>query len=470
MTGMAGRFRHPPARMPAHPTAWRAELRTIVLLAAPLAAAQLAQMSMATTDAIMMGRIDAGALAAGGLGSNLAMLMILIAQGLLQSIQPIVAHARGAGDRGAAGRTLGGGLLLGALMALPIILVLVKVDRALIALGEPPEIARRALIYEQAFAWGVPASLWQGALRNYLAAVERTGAILLVSAGACLINLLLNWVLIFGHLGLPALGLAGSGYATAIVWWLMLGSLAAVTHLGRALPENLGRLDLRELGHGLAAICRLGWPIAGAFAVEIGLFSGSGLLVGHFGAVALAAHQICLNLSAMTFMVPSAVGNAAAVRVGFHVGAGALARARAAGLAALGCGIGFMTLSAASIRLLAVPIFGLYLDRSDPSLPAVTALGASMIAVAALFQVFDGAQVVASGALRGLKDTRAAFAACVAGYWGLGAPLGAWLALGTGLGPVGLWWGFVAALGVVSLMLCLRFWQRMQTMLAAALP
>jgi MATE family multidrug resistance protein len=447
---------------------WRRELIEILFLAAPLAAAQLAQMAMGITDTIMMGRVSSEALAAGGLGASVAFMLIITGQGLVASIQPIVAHARGAGDHSSFGRTLSAGLILSLLAAVPIVLVLAHIDRLLDALAEPHQISVLALQYESAFVWGVPAGMMQFALRNYLSALERPRIIMVVVVAACLGNLALNWVLVFGHLGFPALGLSGSGYATSIIWWGMLAGFALHLRFARLLPDDLFRPGWAALCRAAGALLELGWPIAAIYLVEMGLFSVSGLLMGWFGPVALAAHQICLNLASLTFMVPLAISQAATVRVGFHAGGGALHRARAAGFAALALGIGFMLVMAVTITSMAGPIFHLYLDDADPNFDAVMALGGEMIVLAALFQMFDGAQVVAAGALRGLKDTTASLIAGAIGYWGLGMPIGAGLAFGLRLGPIGLWWGFVGGLVAVSILLSLRFRQRIARMIVLA--
>jgi MATE family multidrug resistance protein len=171
----------------------------------------------------------------------------------------------------------------------------------------------------------------------------------------------------------------------------------------------------------------------------------------------LAANQICLGIATLTFMVPMAIGQASTVRVGYHIGAGDPVRARLAGILALALGVGFMCVSALTLRLLSGPIIHLYIDANDPQLPAILAIGQRLIALAALFQIFDGAQTVASGALRGLRDTRAAMLAAIFGYWLIGLPLGTALAFPLGWGPTGLWWGFVAGLALVAFLLCRRF-------------
>jgi MATE family multidrug resistance protein len=226
---------------------------------------------------------------------------------------------------------------------------------------------------------------------------------------------------------------------------------------GKLLPEGILRVRLAELGKGLAELFRIGWPIACTIIAEMGLFSVSTVLMGRFGPVPLAAHQICLGISSLTFMVPMAIGQASTVRVGFHIGAGQPHLARQAGFLSLALGVGFMALSATALKLFSGPVIRLYLDANDPNVDAVLAIGRQMITLAALFQLFDGAQTVGSGALRGLKDTHAAMIFAMTGYWGLGLPLGVLLAFFLGVGPTGLWWGFVAGLAAVAILMSCRF-------------
>jgi MATE family multidrug resistance protein len=455
------------SRLPAGRPGWREEVTKILSLAAPLAAAQIAQMLMNLTDSVVMGRIDVDSLAAGSLGGNVAFMMIIIGQGLVMSIQPLIAQARGAGDRLVAGRTVAAATAVSLLASLPIMLILTQIEWILLAIGEPPTIAALTLRYEMAFLWAVPAAMLLAVARNYLIAIERTRITMVVTAIACLANGLLAWSLVFGHLGLPALGLAGSGYATALVWW---GSAAALFGYGwyaDLMPPRMFRLTRRELAAGMEQVLKVGWPIAGILVVEVGLFCGSSLVMGYFGSAALAAHQICLGIISLVFMVPLAIGQAATVRVGFHIGAKAPSQARSAGFLSLRIGLGLMVFSATALMLFVEPVFSLYLDAGDPQRTEVLRIGRQLILVAAAFQLFDGAQVVASGALRGLKDTRAAMIAGTIGYWGLGMPIGIGLAFGAGLGPVGLWWGFAGGLGATATLLTLRFHRRSRQLVDA---
>jgi MATE family multidrug resistance protein len=274
------------------------ELRATLALAAPLAAANLAQMAMGFTDMVMVGRLGAIPLAAAGLGAMLYFTGGVMLQGILSAVAPLAAHALGAGDRAAAGRVGGAGLLLGLGLALPFVAALTGLDRLLRALGYDAALAGEIGGFLRAIAWGGPAFLGFAVLRSLLAALLRTPAVMAVLLTCVAGNAVLNWVLIFGHLGAPALGVAGSGYASAVNQWLMLAGLALCT---RIMP---GLADLHVLRNTLAAsraemarILRLGLPIGGIMGIEVGIFLAAGILLGLLGAAALGAHQLVLNCS-----------------------------------------------------------------------------------------------------------------------------------------------------------------------------
>jgi MATE family multidrug resistance protein len=441
----------------------RGELRPILSLALPLAAAQVAQMLMGITDAAVMGHLGGNALASGSLATNVGFFLIMVVQGVLTAIQALIARARGAARAGQADEHLLSGIVFGGLLValaagLPIILAVSHIDRLLVTIGEPADLAANALLYGRAFAWGVPAALVFWTLRNTLSALERPRVVMAVVVAAAPINLLFNWLLVFGHGGLPALGLAGSGYATALVMWGMAISLALYLLLGpvgrQARSHRLP--DMRAITRGFVSVLRLGWAIGAVFAVEAGLFSSAALLMGYFGPVAISANQICIGVASCTFMVPLGISQAAMVRVGRHVGSGDIAAARRAGRAALWLAVTFMTCSAIAILAFSTPILGLYLNAADPRTAAVQALGHQLLRLAALFQIFDGVQVVCLGILRGFADTRVPFYAGCLAYWGLAFPGAIAIAFGLGYGPPGIWWGFVIGLVTISLILPFR--------------
>jgi len=437
-----------------------AELRATLALAAPLAAANLAQMAMAVTDIVMVGRLGAMPLAAAGLGGMLYFTGGVMLQGILTAVAPLAAHALGAGDRAAAGRIAGAGLVLALLLAAPFIAGLTNLDRLLHALGYDPTLAAEIGRFLRAIAWGGPAFLGFAVLRSLLAALSRTRAIMMVLLACVAGNAALNWMLIYGHLGAPALGVAGSGYASAINQCLIFVGLALCT---RALPGLSGLRVIRSVFAArcwvhVGSILRLGLPIGGIMGVEVGVFLTAGILMGLLGTAALGAHQLVLNCAGISFMVPLGLGQAATVRVAYELGTGRTYAARRAAYTALALGVAFM--SATAVLLWTVPqaIIAVYIDIADATNRETVQIARRLLAIAAIFQVFDGVQVIAAGALRGYKDTMIPMLLAGFGYWGAGF-LGGWLlAFPFGYGAVGLWWGLALGLGVVAALLSLRLY------------
>jgi MATE family multidrug resistance protein len=378
-------------------------------------------------------------------------------QGILFAVAPLAAHALGGGDRRAAGRIAGAGLLLAGLLALPFVAALTSLDRLLEWLGYDAALAAEIGRYLRALAWGGPAFLGFAVLRGLLAALSHTRSVMAVLLICVVGNAVLNWVLIFGHLGAPALGVPGSGYASSVNQWLMLAGLALCT---RIMP---GLAGLRVLRGAFAAsriemanILRLGLPIAGLRGMEVSVFLAAGILMGLVGTAALGAHQLVLNCAGISFMVPLGLGQAATVRVAYELGAGRALSARRAAFVALALGIGFMGAMAAVLWTVPEAIIAVYVDIADPANGETVEIARRLIAIAAVFQVFDGMQVIAAGALRGYRDTFVPMILAAFGYWGTGF-LGGWLlAFPLGYGAVGLWWGLALGLAVVAILLTLR--------------
>ena len=434
-------------------TAFRSELRALMRLALPLAGANLAQMAMALTNTVMVGHLGGEALSAAGLGGALYFTLTIACQGVLIAVAPLAARAIGAGDRAAAGEAAAAGLLLAALAALPILWGLSAADRLLAAIGYRPELAAEIGRYLSAIRWAAPAFLLFGVLRALLAAAARARAVMLVVLCAIPANAVLNWALIFGHLGLPEWGIVGSGAATAFVQWAMsLGLLILLLAAPLGTPLRLPRRPLRQIGQ----ILRLGLPIGGMIALETCLFATTGVLMGLFGTDALGAHQLVINFASLTFMVPLGIGQAATVRVAYELGAGRPGRAGHAAFVALCCGAVFMSAAASLMGLAPRAIAGLYLHIADPENRGLVRIALHLFAIAALFQIFDGTQTIAAGALRGFHDTTAPMAIAAVGYWAVGF-LGGWaLAFPLGFGPEGLWGGLALGLAVVAAALSVR--------------
>lgn len=265
----------------------------------------------------------------------------------------------------------------------------------------------------------------------------------------------LNWILVFGHLGAPALGIAGSGCSTAIVQWLMFTGLGLYALAAPSLAQYRMRPSSRgwnEIGH----ILRLGLPIGGILGLEIGVFSTTGILMGLLGADALGAHQLVMNCISVVFMVPLGIAQAATVRVAVALGSGAPIAARRSGVVALALGVTYMAIMA--VVLIAAPrtIASIYVDIEAPPNRGLVGIALYLLAIAAIFQIFDGVQAIAAGALRGYRDTTVPLLLAVIGYWGIGFAGGWFLAFPAGYGPLGLWSGLAVGLAAVALMLTLR--------------
>ncbi len=442
-----------------------AEIRATLAVAAPLAGANLAQMAMSVTNVLIVGRLGATPLAAAGLGAALYISLLLLCQGVLTAVAPLAAHAIGADDHPTAGRVAGAGLIIAAVLAAPVILILTFIPGLLAALGYEPELAAEIGGFLRVIRWGAPAFLGFAVLRFLLVAAFRTRIVMVIPLFAIPINAVLNWVLVFGHFGMPAMGSAGSGCATAIVQWLMLFCFAGYMV---ALPGQVPvRIAVRVLAE-IPRILRLGLPIGALFALETGLFVITGIMMGLLGADALGAHQLVFNVAGLCFMVPLGISQAATVRVAFQLGLGAPAAARRAGFVAVALGASFMATTGVLLWVAPRSLAGAYLDLGDPANDGIVAIAVQLFIIAALFQIFDGVQVIAAGALRGYRDTAVPMAIAAIGYWAIGFAGGWLLAFPLGFGAVGLWLGLALGLGVVAISLTVRLHFRARSQMRAA--
>jgi MATE family multidrug resistance protein len=430
-----------------------AEIRATIAVAAPLAGANLAHMAMGLTNTIMVGHLGAASLAAAGLGTALYFTLLMLCQGVLEAVAPLAAHAIGAQDHPTAGRVAGAGLIVAAALAAPVIAVLTVIPWLLAALGYDPELTAEIGRFLRVIRWGAPAFLGSAVLRFLLVAAFRTRIVMIVPLLAIPLNAALNWALIFGHFGMPAWGSAGSGCATAIVQWLMLLCFAGcMLAMPMRIPVGMALRVLAEIPR----ILRLGVPMGVLRGMEIGVFVTTGILMGVIGADALGAHQLVLNVASVTFMVPLGLSQAATVRVAFQLGLGEPAAARRAGYVAMALGAGFMSAAAALLLLMPRTIASAYVDLGDPANDGLVAIAVQLFVIAALFQVFDGVQVIAVGALRGYRDTAVPMLIAAIGYWAIGF-VGSWLlAFPLGFGAMGLWSGLALGLAVVATALTLR--------------
>jgi MATE family multidrug resistance protein len=427
-------------------------------LAGPIALAFVAQLGMGVTDTIMLGALGRDALAAGGLATSVFFFGGSILQGVFSAVSILVAHARGSATESRIVPVLRAGYALALMAAVPLMLLLWFAEDLMLRAGEPAALAANVGAYEQILLWATPAFLWLGTQRALLSAMARPRLIMMVSFGALVTNGLLNYGLIHGRFGLPAMGYLGSALATTITIWGQAAAMSLGMRLMRGLPR--ARLKGPVSVAMLREILVLGIPIGVTVGVEAGVFFTASLLMGLLGATALAAHQVTLQVAATMFMVPLALGQAANVRVGYHTGAGAGRAAQRAGLAAFALGAAFALAAAAAIAASPrgiVLLFGL--DPAKAADAEVIALASRLLLVCAALQLVDGAQAIAAGALRGLKDTRVPMVLAALGYWAVGFPA-AWLCgFVLGYGAVGVWWGLALGLLAVTLLLTWRFWQ-----------
>ena len=443
---------------------FRRELRPMLSLAAPVVAAELGWVTMGIVDTIMVGRLGADAIGAAGLASNLFFTVAVFAMGLLLGLDPLVAQAFGARRLDECHRWLVDGVWLGLLVSVPLVAAIGAVNVALGTWGLPPNVLTLAQPYLGILAWSLPALLLYAAFRRYLQAMNIVRPVMFALVAANIVNIIGNWIFIFGHLGMPALGMRGSAYSTLVARIFMAGFLFVVivrheAHVTPGLRDTALNLDIERLRR----LFIIGFPAAGQAVLEVGVFAAATALAGRVSANALAAHQVALNMAAFTFMVPYGIASAAAVRVGQATGRGDPDGASIAGWTALAVGVLFMATAAAAF--LAIPRI---LIRGFTEDTSVMEIGVGLLFVAAVFQLFDGLQGVATGALRGLGDTRTAMLWNLGGHWFFGLPLGYLMCFRWGFGVAGLWWGLSAGLMICGVALLVVWATKKGTLLAVA--
>lgn len=439
---------------------WLSEIRAMLALGWPMALTNLAQIAMTATDVMMMGQLGPRALAAGALGSNLYTAVLIFGIGVMGAVPPMIAIELGRNRHAVRDlrRTVRQGFWAAAMLVGPMWLLLWQAEPILRAMGQDAELSRQAGAYVHTLQWGLLPFFLYLVLRGFVAALQRPRWALAIVVFAVAFNAFANWCLMFGNLGMPALGLPGSGLATALSSALMFAGLALVVSRDRRFRRYrlFGRFWVADWPR-LVAFWRLGLPIGATFAFEVVIFNGAAMLMGLIGPTALAAHAIAIQIASVTFMVPLGIGQAGTVRVGRAFGAGDDAGVARAGSVAIGLALGFMSFTALTMFLMPDHLIAPFLDLSAPGAAEVAALAASFLLYAALFQLADGAQVVGSCILRGLGDTRIPMIFAAAGYWGIGFPLSAALGFATPLAGAGIWIGLVVGLTVVAIPMLWRW-------------
>ena len=432
----------------------RHEIRSIISLALPVVIAEVGWLAMQIVDIGMVGYLGPEAIGAVGVGSALFMVLGVLGMGLLLGLDPLVAQAFGARGTMECEQWLKHGLLLAVLVTVPLTVASRAGLRFLDVWGFDPRVLEQTSAYLLIITWSMLPLLLYAALRRYLQAINIVRPIMVVLITANAINAVANWVLVFGNWGAPALGVAGAGWATCISRTYMVVVLGVVVFTRVKCPQRLWADDSRIEWARMRRLLALGWPAAMQTTLEFGVFAAVTVLAGRLDPQTLAAHQIVANLAGLTFMVPLGISAAGAVRVGQAVGRRDAVGARRAGWLALGLGVTFMSVAAATFVTLPGPILRLFTADAR-----VLETGVVLLLLAALFQLFDGVQVVATGVLRGLGDTRTAMLSNLAGHWVVGLPVGYALCFSWGMGVVGLWIGLSLGLILVGVVL-IPVWHR----------
>jgi len=439
--------------------AWLSELRATLTLAWPLMLANLTQQIIQATDVLLMGRLGATQLAAATLALNLTFTINIFLLGLITASAPMMATALGQRSNAVRDvrRTFRAGLWLMLMAMPPYWLLLWHVGPIMRAFGQSAELASQGQTFLRAYMWCTAPWLLFQLLRNFMSALERPRVVLWLSLTGIALNFLLSWSLIFGHFGLPALGLAGGGVGSTLTWLFICGALICVATLHRHFRRfHLFGRWWRFDGQRTAAMIRLGWPIGATMALEMGVFALAAYFMGWLGAPAVAAHAVALQLAAITFMVPLGLGQAATVRVGLALGRKDGQGIRRAGWTGWVLGVAFMGVMALGMWAFPRQLVTLFL-ADVPANAVVIGLAISFLRVAAAFQLVDGAQVIGAGMLRGLHDTRWPLLFALFGYWVVGLGIGSWLAFAQDWKGVGIWVGLASGLAAVAVLMLVRW-------------
>lgn len=444
------------------PQDFRAELRATLALAWPLATANLLQMMVHAIDVLFVTRLGEAALAASSLGISIFGLLLWTGSGLVGAVAPLVAAELGRRKHAVreVRRSVRMGLWISALVSLAFMGICMAGGPILRATGQAPELSDRAGGFLFVLMWAMFPMIAAGVLRIFVSALGRPRIGTAITFGALGVNALGNWIFVFGNLGMPALGLHGSALSSVITSAAMLLAYVVVIQTDRHLRRyrlfgNWWRPEWQRFGD----IFRIGTPLGLTILAEAGLFAGAALLMGRIGEAQLAAHTIALNVASLAFQIPFGVAQAATIRVGMAYGARDPVGIGLAGRASLMLGIGFMALTALFIWLFPSPILSVYGLDGDRN-PALVGFAMQFLVVAAAFQLFDGAQTVTAGVLRGIQDTRVPMIIAVCGYWIGGYGTAIYLGFWTPLAGLGVWIGLAVGLIIVAALLFVRWRMR----------
>ncbi|WP_170325401.1 MATE family efflux transporter [Ruegeria arenilitoris] len=438
---------------------YRGHFRAIAVLGFPLIGGHLAQFAIGLTDTIMLGWYGVEALAAVTLASSYYFVLFLFGAGFGWAVMPMVATAAAEEDETSIRRSTRMGLWLSLIYATLVMPLLWWSQPILIALKQDPQVAETASEYLRVAGWGLFPALIVMVLKSYLAALERTQIVLWITVVAAVVNALTNYALIFGNWGAPELGVMGAAIASVVTQIVSL--VFVVIYAVRVLPEHsLFQRFWRPDWEFFFSVLRLGVPIGLTTLAEVSLFAMSAIMMGWLGQVPLAAHGIALNLASATFMVHLGLSNAATIRAGNALGRKDRAHLEKGAIAVTGMSLVMSVLTVILFLTCAEPLISLFMESDDPQRPQILAIGTGLLAMAALFQLVDGAQVIALGLLRGLQDAKIPMVMAGLSYWVVGIPASYYFGFVQGMDGIGIWLGLVLGLACAAVLLMARFWMR----------
>ena len=443
----------------------RLQARHLLTLGLPLVGSQLAQIAIHTTDTLMLGWYDVTALAAVSLAGPVFFAVFILGAGFAWAVLPMVASSAGTDDDRQVRRTTRMGLWLSIAYGVVFTFPLMLFEPFFLVIGQDAEVSRIAGNYMQVFGLGLLPALLIMVLRSYLSALEHTRIVLWMTIAMAVLNAISNYIFIFGNLGAPELGVYGAAISSLVSNLTGLAILVAYTQIKTSeytLFQNFQRPDWEAMG----SVFRLGWPIGLTHLSEVGLFAIASIFMGWVGTIALAAHGIALQIASITFMVHMGLSQAITVRAGQAWGRGDAGLLTAASKAALVLSGGMVLITIAVFLLFPNFLVGLFVDTNDPNRAEILEIGAVLLALAALFQLVDAAQVMALGMLRGVQDTKIPMIYAAFSYWVVGIPVSYVLGFVVDWGGTGIWLGLTVGLGVAAILLQHRFWKRRVSYLA----
>ncbi|MBD2559303.1 MULTISPECIES: MATE family efflux transporter [Nostoc] len=442
------------------------EAQACLKLAIPLAAAQLSEIATSFTDTVMMGLLGSKTLAAGALGFTTYIALLWMSSGMVSAVGVLVAIAFGADQLQRIRNIACQGLWLTVPLSIPMMLLLWNMTPILLHLGQQESNVLLSQSYLRAIVWGFPALIGFSVLKNLVSALNRPQLIIVIMVIGVVVNAIANYILMFGKLGLPALGLAGIGWASTLTLWIQFVAGMSVISLDKELRTyqlfgNWYRFNTLVFSE----IIKIGLPIAFLFAIEISLNTFITYLIGYLGTVPLAAHQIAIQTAQIVFMVPLGISYATTMRVGQKLGENDPKGVRRAGFVGMALGAIFVSIVALIFCVFPNSIAEIYLDPQNPENAEVVKLAITLLVLAAAYQIFDGTQVIAGGALRGLKDTRVPLLIGLLSYWAIGLGSGYLMGIYWHWGSVGLWFGLVLGILSAAMSLIWRFYSKTTTLL-----